>query len=186
MAMWNQMERGQSTQAARVRALPDSVQGVGDSVGDTDMDSQVLEIEDAETARVAGFLDALTADAAYAALTERATDTTSAATPLTEAMRRAQARATIREFLKAVPRSEPETLLTMPGPEGEPRSLTRASLTAAIDHLRPRMRQIIRLGIEERWPRQKVCSYLSGISMKTLERDQVEALDLLAALWADR
>lgn len=183
--MWNQMEHGQSVPAARRRARPDSVGDSGDSVEDMTMDSSVLEIEDIEAARVASRLDALAADdAAYEALTESAVDI-GAATPLTGAMRHAQLRATIREFLKATPRSEPETLLTMPGPDGRPHSLTRASLTTAIDHLRPRMRQVIRLGIEERWPRQKVCAYLSGISMKTLERDQVEALDHLVAMWTD-
>jgi hypothetical protein len=124
-------------------------------------------------------LDALTADdAAYAALTARGT----AAAPLTEAMRRAQTRALIREFLRAVPRAEESAVLPLVRVDGVTRLLTRAQLTTAIDRLRPRQRQIVRLGIEERWPRQKVCAYLRGISMKTLERDQVEALDILAQL----
>jgi hypothetical protein len=181
--MWDQMEHGKqsgagpagASEAARGPALPDSV--------DTDEDEHTVEPEIADVSEAARLLDALTADdAAYAALTERAEDGERAATPLTDAMRRAQLRAMIREFLRAVPRSEPETILTLPRPDGEERALTRAELTAAIDHLRPRMRQIVRLGIEERWPRQKVCVYLRGISMKTLERDQVEALDILASL----
>ena len=124
-------------------------------------------------------LDALTADdAAYEALSARGV----AATPLTEAMRRAQTRALIREFLRAVPRAEESAVLPLVRPDGVTRLLTRAQLTTAIDRLRPRQRQIVRLGIEERWPRQKVCAYLRGISMKTLERDQAEALDILAQL----
>jgi hypothetical protein len=95
---------------------------------------------------------------------------------------RAQARSLIREFLRAVPRSEPDVLLAFVGPDGVPRTITRGQLTTRIDRLRPRQRQIIRLSVEERWSRQRVCEYLSHISYKTLERDQVEALDLLAQM----
>ena len=95
---------------------------------------------------------------------------------------RAHTRQLIREFLRAVPRSEAETTLVIVRTDGEQRLLTRAQLSAAIDHLRPRQRQIIRLALEERWPRQRVCEYLHNISIKTLERDQVEALDILAEL----
>jgi hypothetical protein len=184
--MWDQVDRGRHGPAARdiarERARADSVGDVAEGI-----DARDEDLEDAERAGAARLLDALAADdAAYAALAEDEAAGARVATPLTDAMRRAQLRAMIREFLRAVPRSEPETLLALPGPDGEPRALTRANLTTAIDHLRPRMRQVVRLGIEERWPRQKVCSYLRGISMKTLERDQVEALDLLVALWADR
>jgi hypothetical protein len=100
----------------------------------------------------------------------------------TPAWYRAQARQLIREFLRAVPRSEPDVPLSFVGPDGLLRTLTRAQLSARIDRLRPRQRQIIRLSVEERWPRQRVCSYLSHISYKTLERDQVEALDILAQM----
>ena len=125
-------------------------------------------------------LDSLAADdAAYEELAARGSPV---ATPLTEAMRRAQTRALIREFLRAVPRGEDGAVLPLVRVDGVTRLLTRAQLTAAIDRLRPRQRQIVRLGIEERWPRQKVCAYLRGISMKTLERDQAEALDILAQL----
>jgi hypothetical protein len=174
--MWDQRIEGgrrlgpagtQATQRGRTPpARPDSADG------------DESEMETAEASAAARWLDALAADdAAYEALgveDERAA--------LTDAMRRARIRAMIREFLRAVPRSEPETILRLPRLGGETRVLTRAELTIAIDRLRPRMRQIVRLGIEERWPRQKVCSYLRGISMKTLERDQVEALDLLASM----
>jgi hypothetical protein len=140
-------------------------------------DEPVEHAERDETASRA--LDALTADdAAYAALSARG----SAATALTEAMRRAQTRALIREFLRAVPRGEESAVLPLVRADGVTRLLTRTQLTTAIDRLRPRQRQIVRLGIEERWPRQKVCAYLRGISMKTLERDQAEALDILAQL----
>jgi hypothetical protein len=95
---------------------------------------------------------------------------------------RVRARQQIREFLRAVPRREEQTTLALIRPDGTLRVLTRAQLSAAIDHLRPRQRQIMRLAIEERWPRQRVCEYLRHISLKTFERDQVEALDLLALL----
>ena len=101
---------------------------------------------------------------------------------LSEARRRAQTRQLIREFLRAVPRAEPETPLAFLRADGEARVIRRRELSAAIDRLRPRQRQIVRLGIEERWPRQKVCAYLRNISIKTFERDQVEALDILSQL----
>jgi hypothetical protein len=95
---------------------------------------------------------------------------------------RAHTRQLIREFLRAVPRSETETTLVIVRTDGEQRLLTRVQLSSAIDRLRPRQRQIVRLALEERWPRQRVCEYLHNISIKTLERDQVEALDILADL----
>ena len=95
---------------------------------------------------------------------------------------RARMRAVLREFLRAVPRREEKATLALVHPDGRTRVLTRAELSAAIDRLRPRQRQIIRLAIEERWPRQRVCEYLRHISLKTFERDQVEGLDLLTQL----
>jgi hypothetical protein len=95
---------------------------------------------------------------------------------------RAHTRQLIREFLRAVPRSETETTLVIVRTDGEQRLLTRVQLSSAIDRLRPRQRQIVRLALEERWPRQRVCEYLHNISIKTLERDQVEALDILSDL----
>jgi hypothetical protein len=101
---------------------------------------------------------------------------------VTPAWLRLQVRQLIREFLGAVPRSEPEAALTFLRPDGTARTLTRAQLSAAIDRLRPRQRQIMRLAVEERWPHQKVSAYLNHVSLRTVERDQAEALDLLAAL----
>lgn len=95
---------------------------------------------------------------------------------------RLQARRLIREFLRAVPRADAEVALTFIHPDGTPRLVTRGQLSAAIDGMRPRLRQILRLSVEERWPRQKVCDYLSHISIKTFERDQVEGLDQLIDL----
>ena len=95
---------------------------------------------------------------------------------------RVRARKLIREFLRAVPRTEPEATLALVRPDGTTRILKRAELSAMIDRLRPRQRQILRLGVEERWPRAKVCAYLHNISMKTFERDQVEGLDILMQL----
>ena len=95
---------------------------------------------------------------------------------------RARMRAVLREFLRAVPRREEKATLALVHPDGRTRVFTRAELSAAIDRLRPRQRQIIRLAIEERWPRQRVCEYLRHISLKTFERDQVEGLDLLTQM----
>lgn len=96
--------------------------------------------------------------------------------------RRHEARRMVREFLGSVPRTEPEVILSFINPHGELRTLTRAQLSAAVDQLRPRLRQIVRLAVEERWPRQRVCEYLNHISIKTFERDHLEALDILAEL----
>lgn len=94
---------------------------------------------------------------------------------------RARARLLLREFLRATPRSEGEATLAFVRPDGTQRVMTRAELSAAVDRLRPRMRQIIRLAVEERWPRQRVCEYLQ-ISIKTYERDHVEALDAIVEM----
>jgi len=101
---------------------------------------------------------------------------------ITEAWYRVQARQLIREFLRSVPRSEPEATLAIIRSDGTQRLLTRRQLTEAIDRMRPRQRQIMRLAVEERWSRQRVCAYLQHISIKTFERDQIEALDALTQL----
>jgi DNA-directed RNA polymerase specialized sigma24 family protein len=72
--------------------------------------------------------------------------------------------------------------LVFPRTGGTPRTITRAELTAAIDRMRPHQRQIIRLAVEERRSQEEVCALLNGISVRTLQRDQAEALDLLAQL----
>jgi hypothetical protein len=87
----------------------------------------------------------------------------------------------IQEFLTSVPRSEPEARLTFLRLDGTLRVLTRAEFSAIIDNLRPRHRQLVRLAIEEHWPRQRVCDYLQ-ISLKTFERHHQEVLDLLAQM----
>lgn len=87
----------------------------------------------------------------------------------------------IQEFLTSVPRSEPEARLTFLRFDGTLRVLTRAQFSEIIDNLRPRHRQLVRLAIEERWPRQRVCDYLQ-ISLKTFERHHQEVLDLLAQM----
>src|SRR5258708_2159448 len=94
----------------------------------------------------------------------------------------ARARQLLRGFWRGVPRREEKATLGLVHPGGSTRLVTRGELSAAIDRLRPRQRQIMRLAIEERWPRQRVCEYLRHISLKTFERDQVEALDILAQL----
>lgn len=93
---------------------------------------------------------------------------------------RVQARQQLREFLRSVPRTEAEATVAIVRLDGSTRVLTRGQITTAIDQMRPRMRQIIRLAVEERWSRTRVCAYLQHISLKTLERDYVEAMDYLA------
>jgi hypothetical protein len=95
---------------------------------------------------------------------------------------RLEVRGLIREFLSVVPRSQPSVTLVFPRPDGTPRTLTRAELSAAIDWMRPRQKHIIRLAVEERRSQEEVCALLNGISLRTLQRDQAEALDLLAQL----
>jgi hypothetical protein len=95
---------------------------------------------------------------------------------------RLEVRGLIREFLSVVPRSQPAATLVFPRPDGTPRALTRAELSAAIDRMRPRQKHIIRLAVEERRSQEEVCALLNGISLRTLQRDQAEALDLLAQL----
>jgi hypothetical protein len=95
---------------------------------------------------------------------------------------RLEVRHLIREFLSVVPRSQESAILTFPRPDGTPRTLSRAELSAAIDRMRPRQKQIIRLAVEERHSQEEVCALLNGISLRTLQRDQAEALDLLAQL----
>jgi len=101
---------------------------------------------------------------------------------ITPAWLRARNRFLIREFLGSVPRSEPNATIALFRSDGTIRVLTRADFTAAIDRLRPRMRQIMRLSNEERWPRSKVCELLNGISLSTFERDHTEAFNALLQL----
>jgi len=92
----------------------------------------------------------------------------------------------LRRFLRAYPRAEADVVFEARGPDGRPATITRGRLSQLIDtRLHPRRRQVVRLGIEERWPRVRVRAHLKGISAKTYERDQQEALDaLLAAIRA--
>jgi hypothetical protein len=57
--------------------------------------------------------------------------------------------------------------------------VTRRWITAAIEDLRPQVRQIIRLSLEERRTRRATQDYLHGISERTLEREQNAGLDEL-------
>ena len=95
---------------------------------------------------------------------------------------RLEVRGLIREFLSVVPRSQEATTLTFPRPDGTPRTISRAELSAAIDRMRPRQKHIIQLSVEERRSQEEVCALLNGISLRTLQRDQAEALDLLGQL----
>ena len=95
--------------------------------------------------------------------------------------RRHYARQLIRAFLRAVPRTEPDATLAFLRPDGMDRIVTRAELTAAVEQLHPRPRQVIRLAVEERWPRRRVAAFLR-ISLKTYERDLTAGLDALARI----
>ena len=88
-------------------------------------------------------------------------------------------RMVVREFLEAVPRSQAQASIALVRPDGRTRVFTRGEFSAAVDAMRPRMRQIVRLAVEERWTRQRVCDYLNNISLKTFERDHAEAFDAL-------
>lgn len=100
--------------------------------------------------------------------------------PLPADERQAENRRRLREFLRAIPRDEPDNTLKLLGAtEGNPTLIiTRAKLTEAIEQLRPRMRQIIHRTLEEGWSREEVCASLH-IGLRTLERDQAGGLDLL-------
>ena len=95
--------------------------------------------------------------------------------------RRAENRRRLREFLRATPREETKSQLELLGlTAGTPVVIvTRAQLSASIDKLRPEVRQVIRLTLEERWTRKEAQKYLHGISERTLEREQAEGLDEL-------
>ena len=88
-------------------------------------------------------------------------------------------RLVVREFLEAVPRAQAQVCIALVRPDGTTRVFTRGEFSAAVDAMRPRMRQIVRLAVEERWTRQRVCDYLNNISIKTFERDHAEAFDAL-------
>ncbi|MGO8948436.1 MAG: sigma factor-like helix-turn-helix DNA-binding protein [Ktedonobacterales bacterium] len=95
---------------------------------------------------------------------------------------RMHARLLLREFLSVVPRSEEATTITFLRVDGTLQTRSRHELSAAIDRMRPRQRQIVRLAVEERWPQERVCAALKGISVRTVQRDLAEALDRLAQL----
>lgn len=101
--------------------------------------------------------------------------------PNSAAGQRFHTRRLIQEFLTSVPRGESEARLTFLRFDGTLRVLTRAELSEIVDNLRPRQRQLVRLAIEEHWPRQRVCDYLH-ISLKTFERQHQEVLNLLAQM----
>ena len=99
-----------------------------------------------------------------------------------EWLRLQQARLLLREFLSVVPRTEETTTITFLRVDGTQQTLSRQELSAAIDRMRPRQRQIVRLAIELHWSQERVCAELKGISVRTVQRDLAEALDRLAEL----
>jgi DNA-directed RNA polymerase specialized sigma24 family protein len=99
-----------------------------------------------------------------------------------EWVRMQQARVLLREFLSVVPRTEETTTITFLRVDGTQRTLSRQELSAAIDRMRPRQRQIVRRAIESHWSQERVSAELKGISVRTVQRDLAEALDQLAEL----
>ena len=93
-----------------------------------------------------------------------------------------QARLLLREFLSVVPRTEETTTITFLRVDGTQQTLSRQELSTAIDRMRPRQRQIVRLAIESHWSQERVCAELKGISVRTVQRDLAEALDRLGEL----
>ncbi len=95
--------------------------------------------------------------------------------------RRLENRQRLREFLRATPRHEAESELILLGATDRSPNVmvTRAWLTAAIDELRPQIRQVIRLTLEKRRTHKEAREYMQGISERTLERDQAAGLDAL-------
>ena len=94
----------------------------------------------------------------------------------------------LRDFLRAVPRTESGTWLELLGPKPgmPPRYVSRQTLTQAIERMPTRMWQIIRLTLEKRNSRPEVQAYMNDISLRTLERDQARGLDMLIDLAQER
>jgi DNA-directed RNA polymerase specialized sigma24 family protein len=90
-------------------------------------------------------------------------------------------RSRMREFILYVPRSLPSQVLYVPTDEGlgEGLTVTRAYVSARIDKLRRRMREVVVRCLEQGEPDTAVAEAL-GISLRTLWRDMAEALDELA------
>jgi DNA-directed RNA polymerase specialized sigma24 family protein len=91
-------------------------------------------------------------------------------------------RSKMREFIMYVPRSLPSQVIYIPpdGAPGEGLTVTRAYVSARIDGLRRRMREVIVRCLEQGESDEVVAEAL-GISLRTLWRDLAEALDELAA-----
>lgn len=91
---------------------------------------------------------------------------------------RAELRAFLREFLRSVPESEPDAVLELQMPDGQIRRVSRGALAERIRWLRPRQRRIVARQIVGHIDRGLVAKEL-GVCLKTIERDQAEALDIL-------
>lgn len=91
----------------------------------------------------------------------------------------AHARWAVRDFLRFVSREEGETRLRVVRPDqqvvGE---ITRARLSASLDRLDTRVRQVVRLYTEQGMRRADIAKRFY-YSQKTIDRDIREALDAL-------
>jgi DNA-directed RNA polymerase specialized sigma24 family protein len=92
------------------------------------------------------------------------------------AAERKAARRLLREFMRAVPRAQAGETVALPCPGGGVRVVSRGQVSAAVDVLRPRLRQVVRLLYEAHWHREDVAKRLL-VSLDTVERDQAMALD---------
>ena len=165
-----------SVDGARARGEPRQAHDARDPFGDAPDLDDALDAAELEGADADADADAEDLEAELIRADSRGGGGASATDPL---WLRLQARKLLREFLRAVPRSEPQATISFVHPDGSARTVTRGQLATAIDRMRPRLRQIMRLSVEERWTRQRVCEYLRNISIKTFERDQAEGLDAL-------
>lgn len=96
-----------------------------------------------------------------------------------EQVAQATLRGLVREFLRSVPADEPDAVLELVLLDGSLRQITRGALQQRIEHgLRPRMRRVVERQFIGHVSRDLVAKELC-CSIKTLERDSQEALDLL-------
>jgi len=92
------------------------------------------------------------------------------------------ARAVLREFLRCTPRDEPDETVKWVDSRGVARCATRAMLAAHIDAMRPRLRRVMQMLVEQQLPRKEICARLN-VSTKTLERESYQGLNILADRW---
>jgi hypothetical protein len=91
-------------------------------------------------------------------------------------------RATLRHFLRYCPERAATERYHLVVADGTTRSLTRASLTAAIARLPMRQRRVVAIMVEQKQSHTRVAHQLHDCSIRTIENDARKALDALLAL----